>query len=361
MLVQTGAKLQLWLQGGKIYVGLLARLHRKREKNNNNRVHSDRKNHLIVVRIIISLDYYYCSTFQIMKTALLLLLFAAFRVVNGFVPQSNRPSRVLTRSAAATNVPEIMTLSTLVLLSAAALTKEPVLQVAWMPQATTSPPNDGIVSAMAMLKQAKLELLSGDNHVQYTQKSRAEQWEQSVFDAMERLELEIENRASVTGQHTLRMIQAAAAKLPRAVPRATWNLQTLETWERAVFDEMERLELFLENSASKTGAYSIKLIQAALESIRNIENRPEARRAKIVYTQKLASIVRAMADRLERAAEKEKLAAASVATAAVPYEDVLVTSAYRTRVRPTPRRRPGVITSFVSRMARKVSKLWHRL
>lgn len=323
---------------------------------------------------------------EIMKIALCV----AFYLVstNGFVPQAQRPHVAFKRSATTTSSdllePTNLALSTLFLLCSTAVWRKEEQQtlqpsLAWMPRSSSSSTssNDGIVSAMAMLNQAKLELseLSTTNHEISSSseyewnnddtpiKSRVEQWERSVFDAMEQMEFKMEQSAQSTGKRSLQLIRTAVEPLTQLHIAFPWSarrsplleLQKFETLERAVFDEMERLGQFMEQSASNTGADALKLVQTALESIHNLENQPQVRRAKIMYTQKLANIVRDMADRLESQAEQEKLAVE------VDYEEVLITSVYRTRVRPTHRRRSGIISSFLTRLARKVSSKWHRV
>ncbi len=134
-------------------------------------------------------------------------------------------------------------------------------------------------------------------------------------------------------------------------PLSKWSLpqlQSPETIERAVFDEMERLETLIEQSASRTGTYTLQLVQEAIEAIR-----PQAQEVKIRWTQQLVSIIRDLADQLERHVEPvtEKDASA----------EVTITSVYYTRPVPPPRRRrPGIITSFVTRMIRNIRAKWHR-
>ncbi|GAX11108.1 hypothetical protein FisN_9Hh199 [Fistulifera solaris] len=230
-------------------------------------------------------------------------------------------------------------------------------QQGWIPRRFRKEEEDGMVSAMAMLQQAKLELSElslqevPKKEIDFSDnsQSRAEKWEQTVFSAMQQLELQIEQSAQTTGERSLQFWKTTVAE-----PFSKWSLpqlpavHSLETMERAVFDEMERLENLIEKSASRTGTYALQSVQAALEAIR-----PQAQQVKIRWTQKLVSIIRDMADHLERHVEPvtEKDAPAGV----------VFTPVYYTRpVSPPPRRRPGIITSFVTRMIRNVRAKWHR-
>ena len=316
-----------------------------------------------------------------MKIALSLALSLLLVSADGFVPQARRPAFAPTATTAEES---LRAWSTALFLTV--VWNEP-RTLAWMPSSpsSSSSSNDGMVTAMAMLKQANMELSEvssttvtnnkgevadsnmNKNSIQCKDtpasiQSRAEQWERSVFDAMEQMELQIEESAHTTGKRTLQLVQRVVVEPLLRLRMPSWDakrsmlldLQKLERLEQTVFNEMERLEHVLEQTASNTGAYSLKVVQAAMESIRAIENHPQARRAKIVYTQKLASLVRDMADRLERHAAQETLAVVET------EEEVLVTSKYSTRVRPTHRRRPGIISSFLTRLVWKVSAKWHR-
>ncbi len=310
----------------------------------------------------------------------LALLVASLVSVNAFL--LHRPNDVVTTAA----------IRRLVLFSTTwtndhskALWNHPI--ISRMQQYTPPPQEDGIVTAMAILNQAKLELgvptkpggdniimssssrqisFNDHNNVNQKMKSRAEIWERSVFDAMERTELHMEESASATGKQSRELFQAAVQRWRQfRIPfREIMDMQQqLETWERTVFDEMERLEHLMETSASATGAYSWKLIQTMVKAIRSIENplELETRRMKIVYTQRLANMIRDMANRLEsHVVENETRALDENEQDHDKLKEVFITSVSRTRVRPA-HDRSGVISTFVSRLFRNVSKrLWRR-
>ncbi|GAX26903.1 hypothetical protein FisN_9Lh199 [Fistulifera solaris] len=244
--------------------------------------------------------------------------------------------------------------------SSAALDHE-LRSFGWIPRRFRKE-EDGMVSAMAMLKQAKIELselslqevpkemMILPSSIKTNSPSRPDEWEQTVFSAMQHLELQIEQSAQTTGERSLQFWKTTVVE-----PLSKWSLpqlsqqwQSPETMERAVFDEMERLETMIEQNAFRTGTYVFQLVQAAMEAIR-----PQAQEVKIRWTQQLVSIIRDMADQLERQVEP------------VVEKDppaVVITSVYHTR--PVPprrrrRRRPGIITSFVTRMIRNVRAKWH--
>jgi hypothetical protein len=287
-----------------------------------------------------------------MKTALYTSFFFVF--AEGLIPQMQRVVRTTTHQS--TGLPSSATM------------ENESRSVGWIPRrfrTPTSHEKDGMVSAMAMLKQAQLELSelslqevphpkkmmilhSSVSDKTNSRKHRAEEWEQTVFGAMEQLELQIEQSAQTTGERSLQFLQKTVVE-----PLSKWSLpqrpqwQSLETMERAVFDEMERLETLIEQSASHTGTYALQFVQAAMEMIR-----PQAQEAKIRWTQQLVSIIRDMADQLERQVEPAVEKDASV--------EVVVTSVYHTRPVHPRRRRPGIITSFVTRIIRNVRAKWHR-